>query len=96
MSSISATINGVELQRSDLEKYRVQTDLFDLNMEDGNIFNAPKGSTRAASDGYFLFIKPPPNTIEKLVVRFLETTEANPLLKTNKFSYDVTTEITFD
>ena len=60
---MTVTIDGTELK--DLEKYRVQTDPFDLTIPKNNVFSAPPGHTKAVADGFYTFLKPlsPGNTI---------------------------------
>jgi hypothetical protein len=91
VSSMDASIDGIKLQRADLEKYRVQTELFELDMVKNNIFEASAGPTQAASDGYFLFLEPP--TISNFTIHFAQTTEQNQTLDTQRFAYDVTYNI---
>ena len=50
------TIDGIRLQ--DVQKYRVQSPIFDVTYPDDNIFGLLSGSTRAVSDGYWVFLKP--------------------------------------
>jgi len=49
-----------------LDKYRVSTPVFDLTIPNHNILNAKMGSTRATSDGYWLFIRPLSDKAHKL------------------------------
>jgi hypothetical protein len=46
----------MELQN--VEKYRVQSPVFDLTYPKSNVFGLPSGPTRAISDGYWVFLKP--------------------------------------
>jgi hypothetical protein len=46
-----------KLQTNELLKNRVKTPEFDLDFPDNNIFDCPKGITRAVSDGYWVFLK---------------------------------------
>jgi hypothetical protein len=48
-----AVVDGVSLQ--DIEKYRVRSSVFDLSYRENNIFELPSKSTRAISDGYWVF-----------------------------------------
>jgi hypothetical protein len=54
--SMEATVDGQEVGQ--LEKYRVQSEVFDLIFPEDNVYNVQPGSTRAVCDGYWLFIKP--------------------------------------
>jgi hypothetical protein len=51
-----AVMDGMKLQ--DVEKYRVQSPVFDLTYPENNVFELSSGSTRAISDGYWVFLKP--------------------------------------
>jgi len=51
-----AVVDGMKLQ--DVEKYRVQSPVFDLTYPENNVFELSSGSTRAISDGYWVFLKP--------------------------------------
>lgn len=41
-----------------VEKYRVQSPVFDLTYPENNVLGLSTGSTRAISDGYWIFLKP--------------------------------------
>jgi hypothetical protein len=51
-----AVIDGVNLQ--DIEKYRIRSSVFELRYAENNVFELPSVSTRAISDGYWVFLKP--------------------------------------
>jgi len=51
-----ATIDGMEVQN--IEKYRVQSPIFDLTYPENNVFELSSGTSRAISDGYWVFLKP--------------------------------------
>ena len=51
-----AVVDGMKLQ--DVETYRVQSPVFDLTYPENNVFELSSGSTRAISDGYWVFLKP--------------------------------------
>jgi hypothetical protein len=53
---MTATIDSIQL--SDLEKCRVQTRPFDVTFPEDNIWGVKAGPTRAAADGYWLFLRP--------------------------------------
>jgi hypothetical protein len=53
---MGAAIDGKRL--SDLSYLRVQTHPFDVNLPVDNIWGVKAGPTRAAADGYWLFLKP--------------------------------------
>ena len=56
VSHIEATVDGVSLQG--LNKYRVQSPLFDLNLVKDNLFGVPAQSSQSVSDGYWVFLQP--------------------------------------
>jgi hypothetical protein len=39
-------------------KYRISSPVFDLTLPENNLFHGEPGPTRAASDGYWIFLKP--------------------------------------
>jgi len=51
-----ASIDGSTIK--EVEKYRVTTRAFDVVYPKDNVFGIRDGSTRAVSDGYWLFLKP--------------------------------------
>src|SRR5918999_126377 len=51
-----ATIDGMEVQ--DIEKYRVQSSIFNVTYPENNVFELSSGTSRAISDGYWVFLKP--------------------------------------
>jgi hypothetical protein len=55
-SFLEAIIDGVNIP--DIRNYRIQYGSFDLDLPDDNIWNIKMGRTRAASDGFWLFLKP--------------------------------------
>jgi hypothetical protein len=56
ISDIRINLDGVELY--DLQKYRVPSVMFDVNLPENNLFGGNQGPTRGVSDGYWLFLKP--------------------------------------
>jgi hypothetical protein len=52
------TIDGVQVQN--LQDYRTQSPLFDLTLPEGNVFGLPANTTKAVSDGVWVFLKPLP------------------------------------
>ena len=52
------TLNGLEIPN--LEKYRIQSDLFNFTLPKNNILNLPSQTTQAVSDGNWIFLKPLP------------------------------------
>jgi hypothetical protein len=57
-TNLQAVIDGVAL--TDLEKYRVQSPLFNVTIPKDNVGGYPPGSTQAVSDGFWILLKPLP------------------------------------
>lgn len=53
---MSVTIDG--MQFFDLKKHRVHTKPFDVTLPEDNIWGRKSGPTRAAADGYWIFLRP--------------------------------------
>jgi hypothetical protein len=56
-------VNGIQVKVDNmvidkLDRYRISTPVFDLNFLEDNILNAKVGLTKAASDGYWVFLRP--------------------------------------
>lgn len=62
ISKKEANINGVNF--TDLEKYRVQSKVFDVTFPEDNVYGLRPGPTMGASDGYWIFLKPLPGTYD--------------------------------
>jgi hypothetical protein len=56
LTNKKAIVDGNELR--DLERYRVQSGIFELEYPNNNVFGFQSGTTKAISDGYWLFLKP--------------------------------------
>jgi hypothetical protein len=54
--NIDVTIDNFKL--SDLQKYRVQSPIFDVVLPERNLFGGTPGPTRGTSDGFWLFLMP--------------------------------------
>ena len=61
---MNLTIDGLQL--SDLKKYRIYTRAFDIITPEDNIWGVKPGKTRAAADGYWIFLKPLPKGMHTL------------------------------
>jgi hypothetical protein len=55
-SNMQVTVDGVKLE--DLDKYRVQSALFNLDLPKNNIYGVKAGPTQAVSDGYWILLQP--------------------------------------
>jgi hypothetical protein len=53
---MEATLDGERIEHP--EKYRVQSEVFDLKFPDDNVYDVSSGITRSVCDGFWLFIKP--------------------------------------
>jgi hypothetical protein len=58
ISNLEATVDGVKL--NGLQRYRVQSPIFDVVLPENNLFGGTPGPTRGAADGYWLFLGPLP------------------------------------
>ena len=64
---VNASLDGVSL--SNLENYRIQTDLFNFTLPENNILNLTSQTTQAVADGNWLFLKPLPAGTHKLIAK---------------------------
>ncbi|MFL6486982.1 MAG: hypothetical protein ACJ71D_09780 [Nitrososphaera sp.] len=53
---VQASVDGVEIPN--MQNNRTESPAFNVNLEANNIFGAPMGPTRAASDGFWVFLQP--------------------------------------
>jgi len=58
VKSLELTVDGTKIEG--LDKYRVQSHVFDVAIAENNLFEIKAGSTKAASDGYWIFLEPLP------------------------------------
>jgi hypothetical protein len=58
IENLNVIIDGTRL--SNLKKFRVQSGVFDVNLPQDNICGVKPGKTRAAAEGYWIFLKPLP------------------------------------
>jgi hypothetical protein len=56
VSGIQVKVDNMMIDK--LDRYRISTPAFDLNFLEDNILNAKAGLTKAASDGYWIFLRP--------------------------------------
>jgi hypothetical protein len=56
IAKLNVIIDGMSLP--DLKKFRVESKPFDVTLPEDNIWGVKAGPTRAAADGYWLFLKP--------------------------------------
>ena len=54
---LELTLNGITINKG-LEKYRIQTPFFEINLPQNNLFDIPSGKRRCVSDGYWIFLHP--------------------------------------
>jgi hypothetical protein len=86
---LEATVDGIKLK--DLNKYRVQSSLFNATMANNNVFGAPAGPTKAVSDGYWLFLKP--LSVGNHIIHVKNLILADPATGKLPFVYDTTFSI---
>ncbi len=78
-------MDGVKVQN--LDKYDVQSPLFNMTFPQDNIFGASAGPTQAVSDGYWVFLKPlPPSKHE---IHFSGLQNALTIASANPFGTEV-------
>ena len=58
VTTVEASIDGVPLQN--LSNYRVQSSVFNDTLPNDNVLGEPEGTYLAVSDGYWVFLEPPP------------------------------------
>jgi hypothetical protein len=56
VSYIEATVDGTAIQN--LQKYRVQSPLFNVVFPSDNIFGTPPGPSQSVADGFYVFLSP--------------------------------------
>jgi hypothetical protein len=56
MKHKSAVIDGRDV--SEIEKFRIRSPIFELTYPENNAFDLRPGSSKAISDGYWIFLKP--------------------------------------
>ena len=66
-NGLHASLDGISIPN--LEKYRVQTNLFNFTLPENNILNLTAQTTQSVADGNWLFLKPLPPGIHKLEVK---------------------------
>ena len=55
-TDLSLTIDGVAI--ADLQRFRVQSPVFQFTAAEGNVFGVPAGTTRSVADGFWVLIRP--------------------------------------
>jgi hypothetical protein len=85
-ATLSATVDGIKLK--DLEKYRVESPMFNMTFPSNNIFGQKAGPTIAKSDGWYVILEPlSPGTHN---VSFAGSILGNPVTGTESYTTDVT------
>lgn len=69
-SRLEVDIDGLKLH--DLHRYRVQYGPFELYLPNNNIWNIAPGPTRAASDGFWIFLQPLPDGDHRIYFHGIE------------------------
>jgi len=82
---LEVTINGIIVNKG-LEKYRIRSPFFEIDLPQNNIFDIPSGNKRCISDGYWIFLQP----IFKNL-RLSSFSSCSSGATTIKVSYDLTT-----
>ena len=81
------TLNSIKIPN--LENYRIQSDIFSFTLPENNILNLPPESTKAVSDGNWVFLKPlPPGYYELKFKGNIKTTsnETNGSTEKDEFA----------
>ena len=84
--SLQASINGTAILG--LDKFRIQSSLFNFTLPKDNILSLPPQTTSAVSDGNWVFLKPLP--LDNYIISFkggLKNISSNAENKTNDFSF---------
>jgi hypothetical protein len=55
-TDLSLTIDGVAI--ADLQRFRVQSPVFQFTAAKNNVFGIPPGTTRSVADGFWVLIQP--------------------------------------
>jgi hypothetical protein len=85
-ATVEVTIDGIKIQ--DIEKYNVQSPIFDVTLPENNIFGAPSGPTKAVSGGWWVLLQPlPPGTHQ---ISFGGSVVDNPTTGTQGFAVEAT------
>lgn len=82
-----ATLNSIKIPN--LENYRIQSDMFNFTLPKNNILDLPPESTKAVSDGNWVFLKPlPPGDYELKFKGNIKTTsnETNGSTEKDEFA----------
>jgi hypothetical protein len=58
INNLQLTVNGIRVQN--LEKYRVESPLFNVTFPTSNIYGVTPGPSQAVSDGFWIMLKPLP------------------------------------
>jgi hypothetical protein len=90
--TVELTVDNTPFERSLIP--RIQTSLFDLTLTENNIFNAPKSSTKAVSDGYW--VRLPRLTSNKVDLHFVSKAFFVGFVngETTEYKQDVTYHLT--
>lgn len=85
VSGAEASLNGITIPN--VEKYRIQTNLFNFTLPQDNILNLTSQATQAVADGNWLFLKPlPPGKYELKVKGEIDTTGSSNGLVGNEYN----------
>jgi hypothetical protein len=85
-AAVEVTIDGVNIH--DIDKYNVQSPIFDVVLPENNIFGAPAGPTKAVSGGWWVLLRPlPPGEHQ---INFGGSVVDNPTTGTQGFAVEAT------
>jgi hypothetical protein len=85
VSGVNASLDGIKIPN--LEKFRIQTGLFNFTLPQNNILNLTSQTTQSVADGNWLFLKPLPPGIHELAVKGdINKTAPTTLIGGNQFA----------
>ena len=89
-ATVSASVDGVKIK--DLEKYRVESPMFNMTFPSNNIFGQKAGPTVAKSDGWYVILEPlSPGTHD---ISFSGSVLGNPVTGIESYTTDVRYNLT--
>ena len=89
-TAVDATIDGKRIQ--DLQSFRVQSNLFDVDFPDDNVLGIPSGKSQAISDGIWVILEPLP--VGEHTINFKGTSVDYTTNPVNTFVSDATYHLT--
>lgn len=85
VNSLTASVDGVQIKN--LDQYRVQSPMFNINLPEGNNPGVQSGPTKAVANAYIIFLKP--LSAGNHTVQSSQVTLENPQTNTQSFQYSI-------